>query len=171
MNFETAHKRTALHEGGFTDNPKDPGNWTSGKCGVGACKGTKFGVAANSYPDLDIKNLTEDDCRAIYKRDYWAPIHGDELPSQVAFSVYDSAVNHGVSRAIKFLQMAAGVAADGKIGSNTLAAVKAMNPMDLVLKFNAVRLDFYVSLSTFKTFGGGWVRRVAQNLRYAAEDN
>jgi lysozyme family protein len=53
----------------------------------------------------------------------------------------------------------------------TLAAVARSEPADLVLAFNAERLEFYAKLQTFDTFGRGWTRRVAGNLRYAAQDN
>ncbi|WP_236513543.1 glycosyl hydrolase 108 family protein, partial [Escherichia coli] len=60
MNFDQAFKVTIGHEGSFTLNKNDAGNWTGGKVGVGQLKGTKYGIAANSYPNLDIKNLTLD---------------------------------------------------------------------------------------------------------------
>ena len=59
MNFDKAFELLIGHEGGYTTNPKDAGNWTGGKQGVGVNKGTKYGIAANSYPSLDIKNLTQ----------------------------------------------------------------------------------------------------------------
>ena len=69
------------------------------------------------------------------------------------------------------LQRAAGVADDGVIGGITLAAVNGMPENDLLLRFNAERIVFFTKLSTFQTFGKGWMRRVAQNLQHAAADN
>lgn len=147
------------HEGGYVNNPRDPGGETN------------WGIAKRSHPDVNIRALTREGAIDIYRRDYWLPIQGDSLPAAAAFQVLDAAVNHGPGNAIRWLQRAAGVADDGKIGPITLAAVKAADPNDLALKFNAERLMFYASLSTFDTFGRGWTRRVAGNLRYAAQDN
>lgn len=166
MNFDTAFERLIGHEGGYTDNPKDRGNWDSGIIGVGTLKGTKFGIAAHKYPTLDIKNLTLEQAKAIYRRDYWDPMECDQLPFAVAFEVFDVAVNHGVARAVLMLQETAGVEADGDLGPVTLAAVNAMHPDRFQMRFNAARLDFYTQLSTWPAFGRGWARRVAANLRY-----
>ena len=170
MNFDTAFERLIGHEGGFSDDPKDPGNWTGGRPGVGKLLGTKYGIAANTYPDIDIKALTLDQAKAIYRRDWWDKIHADQLPGAVAFQLWDFAVNAGITRAVISLQRAVGVADDGKLGPRTLAAVNAMPVPDVISRFNAERLDFYTSLSTWPTYGKGWARRVAGNLRYAAED-
>lgn len=164
-------ERVLGHEGRFTAHSGDPGNWTGNKVGVGELKGTNWGIAANSYPHLDIVRLTRDEAIAIYHRDYWDTVRGDELPPMLAFQALDVAVNHGPSRARKMLQQAAGVLADGVIGPITLAALRAADPNDLTFRFLAERLDFYTSLPTWGVFGKGWTRRVAGNLRYAAQDN
>jgi lysozyme family protein len=101
------------HEGNFTDNPKDPGNWTGGKVGVGELRGTKFGIAANTYPAIDIRNLTRDEAKKIYKRDFWDKVNADSLPYGVSFQLFDFAVNSGMSTAIRYFQRALGVADDG----------------------------------------------------------
>ncbi|WP_312239057.1 putative peptidoglycan-binding domain-containing protein, partial [Stenotrophomonas sp.] len=123
------------------------------------------------YPQLNIRSLTRLDAIAIYRRDFWARVQGDNLPRAFAFQVVDAAVNHGIGNAVRWMQRAAGVADDGVIGPRTMAAVAAQDPADLVLLFNAERLEFYAKLGTFDTFGKGWTRRVAGNLRYAAKDN
>ena len=170
IGFDEVFARLIGHEGGFSDDPKDPGNWTGGRPGAGKLLGTKYGIAANTYPDLDIKALTLDQAKAIYRRDWWDKIHADQLPGAVAFQLWDFAVNAGITRAVISLQRAVGVADDGKLGPRTLAAVNAMPVPDVIARFNAERLEFYASLSTWPTYGKGWVRRVAGNLRYAAAD-
>lgn len=169
--FPVYIERVLGHEGGFTPNPKDPGNWTGGKPGVGQLRGTNWGIAAASYPTLDIARLTRAEAIAIYERDFWDTVKGDELPPMLAFQALDVAVNHGPSRARRLLQAAAGVATDGIIGPITLAALRAADPNDLTFRFLAERLDFYTSLPTWGVFGKGWTRRVADNLRFAAQDN
>jgi lysozyme family protein len=165
MNFDKAFQLLIGHEGGFTDNRADPGNWTGGKVGYGLLKGTKYGIAANSYPNLDIRNLTLDQAKAIYKRDYWDKAKCDQMPAELAFHVFDMVVNSGVSRGIKLLQKTVGTKEDGLIGPATLKAIQAMKMFDLVMIYNANRLQFYTSLSTFSTFGKGWTNRVANNLK------
>ena len=96
---------------------------------------------------------------------------GDDLPRVVAWQVVDAAYNHGNRQAIKFLQRAVSVNDDGLIGPKTLAAVKCLDQNDVVLLFNAERLEFYTRLSTWATFGRGWSSRISGNLRWAAKDN
>src|SRR3990167_11517248 len=97
-------------EGGLVSDPNDAGGLTN------------HGISQRPYPDLAIAALTRDDVVAIYARDYWAPIRGDELPAPLALVVFDSAVNQGVSRAIVCLQRALGVADDGELGPVTMEA-------------------------------------------------
>ena len=171
ITFDEAFKRLIGHEGGYSTDRRDTGNWTGGRVGVGTLKGTKFGLAANTYPNLDIKNLTLAQAKAIYKKDWWDKLGADGMHSAIVFQLWDFAINAGKSRAIKELQQAVGVPADGIIGPQTLAAVNAHDLNDVILSLTAERLKFYTSLSTFKTYGKGWTNRVADNLKYAAQDN
>lgn len=156
--FAKVIDRVLAHEGGYVNHPSDPGGETN------------WGISKRAYPKVDIKNLTRVQAIAIYRRDYWDRVHGDSLPAAAAFQVFDAAVNHGVGRAIQWLQEAVGAAPDGVIGPATLAAINRTSAADLVLRFNALRLEFYANLNTFKDFGKGWTRRVAGNLRIASED-
>lgn len=171
ITFDEAFRRLIGHEGGYSTDRRDPGNWTGGRVGVGTLKGTKFGLAANTYPNLDIKNLTLAQAKEIYKIDWWDKLGADGMHSAIVFQLWDFAINAGKSRAIKELQQAVGVPADGIIGPQTLAAVNAHDLNDVILSLTAERLKFYTSLSTFKTYGKGWTNRVADNLKYAAQDN
>ncbi|WP_377153367.1 glycoside hydrolase family 108 protein [Roseateles sp. UC29_93] len=157
--FDTLIDRVLGHEGGYVNHPEDPGGET------------KFGIAKRSYPGVDIKNLTRPQAIEIYRADFWNRVQGDKLPRAFVFQALDAAVNHGVENAVRWMQRAAKVADDGHIGPMTLAAIGRADTADLVLLFNAERQEFYTKLSTFDVFGRGWIRRVAANLRYAAEDN
>ena len=163
ITFDECFDRLIGHEGGYVNNPKDPGGETN--WGV-----TRSVANANGYLG-SMKLMPRDTAKRIYKSAYWDAQSLDKLPGCVAFQLFDAGVNHGFGNAARFLQRAAGVADDGKIGSVTLGIVNAMDVNDLLLKFNAERLEFYTKLSTFDTFGKGWVRRVAQNMRYGANDN
>ena len=164
MNFETAFEILIGHEGGYTDNPKDPGNWTGGKQGAGVLKGTKFGIAANTYPDEDIKNLTVPRAKYLYLRDFWNKLSLDKLPECVRFDLFDAAVNSGVQQSAKFLQRAAGVVDAGVIGPATIAAANKIDPEQMDSRISGYRLMFLADLKVFPDFGKGWVRRVANNL-------
>jgi lysozyme family protein len=156
--FARAIERVLAHEGGFVDNPDDPG----GK--------TRWGISQRTYPHLNIATLTREQAIALYRRDAWTPIRGDALPEAIAFQVLDAAVNHGVVRAVGWLQQMLDLRVDGVVGPLTRAAAADADPVALILAYNAARLDFYVRLRTFPTFGRGWTRRIAANLRFAAQD-
>lgn len=104
---------------------------------------TNMGISKRSYPDLDIAHLTRDQAVAIYQRDYWQASGADKLDWPLSLMHFDTAVNCGVSRANQLLQDSGG---------------------DLV-RYAALRLEFYAGLSTFRPFGAAWVRRVADVLK------
>ena len=147
-------------EGGFTADPADPGNWTGGAVGAGACRGTKYGISAASFPTLDIAALGIDAARALYRANYWRPVGGDGLPAAVALVCFDAAVNQGVGTAARLLQQAAGVAADGVVGPLTLAAANAAAPRALLAEIGAQRALRYAGDAAFARFGLGWCRRL-----------
>ena len=160
--FDRAFAVVVGHEGGYSAERADPGNWTGGTVGAGRLAGTRFGISAATYPALDIANLTLADAQAIYRRDYWDRVQADALPPALALLVFDAAVNNGVGRAGRWLQSAAGVAVDGQIGPATLAAVAkaAGDGAALCGEFMALRLSFMASLPTWRAFGLGWARRL-----------
>ena len=157
--FDTAFDRLLGNEGGYSNNPADPGGET------------QWGISKRSYPNVNIKALTRIEAKAIYLLDFWNRIHADELPDGVAFQVFDFAVNSGIETAVRHLQRAVGVAEDGYWGPVTRAAVAARSESDIIMRFVASRLDFWTSLSTWSTFGKGWARRAASDLRYGSEDS
>tara|TARA_R110002126_G_scaffold187597_1_gene336246 strand:+ start:71 stop:595 length:525 start_codon:yes stop_codon:yes gene_type:complete len=169
--FLKTFNRSVGNEGGFTNDRRDRGNWTSGKIGVGKLNGTKQGVSAMTYPNLDIINLTDDEIKEIYYRDWWLKLGMDKFRPAISYQMFDAAINHGMSRATKLLQKAVGATADGVIGPNTMGKVKDTELNDLLFKFIAERLQFFTDIRTFDTYGRGWSRRIAHNLKLAAEDN
>jgi len=132
---------TFAHEGGYQNMRGDRGNWTGGAIGSGDLKGTKYGIAAASYPREDIRNLTLDRAAFIYKNDFWGVSRCDEWRSQIIANVYFGwAVNQGQGTAARILQRAinyAGyprplIAVDGVIGKGTVAR---LNQVDQSLLF------------------------------------
>lgn len=169
--FDTSFDRVVGHEGGFQNDPKDRGNWTSGKIGVGTLVGTKFGLAAMTYPDLDIKNLTVDQAKSIYKKDWWEKLGMERFRAALSFQMFDAAINHGMNSATKMLQRAVLVKDDGQIGPLTIEKVNKTEINDMLMLFLAERLIFMTNISTFDSYGKGWSRRVANNLKLATIDN
>lgn len=153
--FDQCFAMLVGHEGGYVNDPRDPGGET------------RYGISKRAYPDVDIRNLSLEQAKAIYKRDYWGRCRCDELPEGVAFDVFDAAVNSGPGQAIRWLQRAVGAADDGVIGPITLAAVRKYAPGVLRARYNGQRLDFMTQLSTWGAFGKGWARRIAANLKGA----
>lgn len=172
-NRDRALEKILGHEGGYTNDPRDPGNWTGGKRGVGVLKGTKFGIAAASYPHLDIPNLTLADAINIYAKNYWDKVRGNDLPGGVDYATADYAVNSGPSRSAKDLQRVVGAGVDGIIGPETFRQLGTMSPVAIVQKLCARRLSFMRGLAIWKTFGKGWTRRVtdveAVGVKWALE--
>jgi lysozyme family protein len=157
QNFEPSLAFVLEYEGGYTDHPSDPGGATN----LGITIAELARVRGHPVSKADVRALTREEAAGIYASRYWAPICGDELPAGVDLAVFDCAVNQGLGRAVPYLQMAAGVAADGHLGPMTLAAVKAAPADRLLLEFMARRMNAYGHLtSLFRTFGLGWSRRL-----------
>ena len=155
MNFDKAFERLIGHEGGYVNDPRDPGGET------------KFGISKRSYPAEDIKGLTLERAKAIYRRDFWGVAGCDAVPDAMKFDLFDMAVNSGPVTAIKTLQRSAGVTPDGLLGPITLQALNSTPAPRLVARFNGHRLDFMTDLRTWSVFGKGWAKRVASNLKEA----
>lgn len=130
--FDACLAFTLSWEGGYVNNPADPGGET------------KYGISKRAYPKLDIANLTLEQARDIYYRDYYLPSGADALPMPLAVVHFDSAVHHGLSRAAVWLKDAGGD----------------------VQRYLGFRLEFFTTLPTFPTFGRGWARRVSALLKY-----
>lgn len=164
MTFDEAFQLLIGNEGGLSLDPRDRGNWTGGKQGVGLLKGSKFGISAMSYPDLDIVNLTLDQAKAIYARDFWTQAGCDIVPDAIRFDVFDAAVNSGPRAARMWLQAAAGVITDGLLGDKSKAAIAAMDPQRLLSRFCGARLKAMTDMEAWPDQGRGWARRIAVNL-------
>ncbi len=164
-NFNNSLKHVLVHEGGWSDHPKDPGGATM--------KGVTLLVYRNHFGENktkdDLRNISDDELGQIYRSGYWDKCRCDDLPSGVDYAVFDSAVNSGPGRGAKWLQAAVGAVPDGGIGPNTLAKVKIHEPVKIVNSICDNRLSFLKSLDTWATFGRGWQRRVDDLRRTSVE--
>jgi len=159
MTFETIIDRVLMHEGGYTAGGNDPGGET------------KWGISKRSYPKLNIKALTRAQAVEIYRKDFWNRLKADTLHDGVAFQLMDFAVNSGISTAIRYYQRALNVADDGHFGPVSQKAAKETCEPDQIMRLLAERLEYISKFTNFDRFGRGWVRRVAENLRYGAQDS
>ncbi|MGN7750555.1 glycoside hydrolase family 108 protein [Sinorhizobium sp. 22678] len=156
-NFKRALSLVLKHEGGWSDHPKDPGG------------ATMKGVTLTSFRQYvkptatkaDLRKITDEQLATVYRRHYWDAVHGAELPDGIDYAAFDFAVNSGPSRSAKYLQAVVGVTQDGRIGPATLKSVRSKRPADVVNALCDKRMAFLKDLSTWKTFGKGWTRRVS----------
>lgn len=144
------------HEGGYVNNPKDPGGAT--KYGITHRTLAAHRGVASATP-AQVKALSKEEATEIYRRSYWQQSGGDLLPVGIDYMAFDYGVNSGPAQAIKSLQRVIGVTLDGVVGGQTVAAVKAYKG-DLIAAYAAERLRFMKSLKTWGTFGRGWQKRV-----------
>ena len=143
------------HEGGYVDHPEDPG----GRTNMGITQAVYEKYLGRTVTEDEMKNIKIGDVRIIYRENYWDRVKGDDLPSGIDFCVFDWAVNSGVSRASKALQRIVGVKDDGVIGPITVKETFKCDSDKVILSYTEVRENFYKKLSTFDTFGKGWLSR------------
>jgi Glycosyl hydrolase 108 len=117
-------------EGGLSEDPNDKGGLTN------------FGISQRAYPKLDIRNLTRQQAELIYRADYWHASGADSQPWPLCLIVLDTAVLHGVGRAVEWLR-------------------KTQDPW----AYLAIRLESYTSMQTWQHHGAGWVNRVVKLMR------
>ena len=155
VNFDEIIEVVLHHEGGYVNDPKDPGGETN------------FGIAKRSHPDVDIKNLTKDGAKEIYKEHYWDKNKVESLPLQLRHIYFDMCVNQGKGRAVKILQRAANakgaeLKVDGGLGPKTLSAMKGVE----LQRVRAYRVKYNADLVTRKPdlekFYFGWFRRALE---------
>lgn len=158
MNFDQAFEDLIGHEGGYVNNPKDPGGET------------KFGISKRRYPQENIPMMTLERSKMLYKRDFWGV--SDTLPPLVRFLYFDMSVNMGPEQTAKYLQRAAGMdkaQVDGQIGPKSLLHINAMEVNRLYRRFMSRILRHYTGLNHtwWSEFGRGVINRAATNLEKA----
>ena len=154
-NFDEIIEQVLEHEGGYVNDPKDLGGET------------KYGITKRFYPELNIKELTIEKAKQIYKQDYWDKNKVESLPQNLWHIYFDMCVNMGKRTAVKVLQRAANnkgrnIEVDGGLGPMTIGALKGVE-LDRVRAF---RVKYYVDLITAKPeqekFYLGWFRRATE---------
>jgi lysozyme family protein len=153
-----ALKRLLEHEGGYSNHPDDPGGPTNFGITIFDCR--KY-LKRDATAD-DVRVMTLSQAQAIYRAKYWDALRCDDLPAGLDYAVFDYGVNSGIARSARVLQRVLGVADDGVIGPLTIAAAMRCDVRSTVVKICDERLAFLRSLRTWRVFGKGWGRRVAE---------
>ena len=152
-NFNKAFEKVLKFEGGYVNDKSDSGGET------------KYGISKKAFPNVDIKNLTLKEAKEIYKEVYWDKIKADEIKSQkIAEIIFDTAINMGVSFAIKTAQKIIGVKQDGIIGPITLNALNNTNEEIFIKDYKLSRIAKYVEIAKGDKikFLRGWITRVLE---------
>jgi uncharacterized protein (TIGR02594 family) len=162
--FDVALTHVLKMEGGYSDDPHDPGGPTN------------FGITLRTYAThvgrteetssrssliAGLRSIDAETVRTIYRKRYWLPSYSAELPAGLDLFHFDAAVNHGVGGATRFLQEALNVEADGEIGPITRRAFQSAKVDTVIDRYAAIRERRYRALPHFWRFGRGWLNRVA----------
>jgi len=156
--FDDAFDLLIGNEGGYSNNPADPGGETM--WGITARVARACGYTG------PMRDLPRDTAKAICKRLYWDPLRLDDVPAVIGFQVLDANYNGG--HAVLWMQQAAGAKADGVLGPATLQAVANCNALAFIMRFNSLRLVYLTNLKVWTSFSKGWARRIATNLMIGA---
>lgn len=159
--FEASLPFVLRWEGGYVNHPADPGGATNKGVTQKVYDGWRV---RNGLSAQDVRLLSDTELQRIYEEGYWRPPRCDVLPDALALAQFDTAVNMGVGRAVRFLQRAVGAGVDGDFGSGTLKAVEAADPGATLVAYCDIRRDYYESLVAAKpalaVFRKGWMNRL-----------
>jgi lysozyme family protein len=154
MDINLAIQKTLVHEGGFVDNPADPGG------------ATKYGITQKDMPAQNIRDLTTDQAIAYYKEHYVKELYAQIVDQALGEKVFDMGVLFGVGTAVKLLQITlvnkVSLVTDGEFGPGTLSAVN--QHANLLPAYRAVLINHCMSVVNSKpetsVFVRGWVARI-----------
>jgi lysozyme family protein len=155
-NFKECLDLVLKSEGGFVNNPADPGGMTN----LGVTKRVWEEYTGHDADEKTMRGLTPEKVAPLYEQKYWRPCYGEVLPRGLDFIVFSMGVNAGPGRSIKLLQSSVGCVPDGVIGPATRSLISASNCATLISKFSESLREYYRALKTFPVFGKGWLARV-----------
>ena len=156
-------------EGGYVNNPKDPGGRTN--------KGITQGVLNNCHAAglvavSDVKDLTNEDVRIIYNHNYWLPSWSDKLPLSLALVHFDCSVNCGLGASNKLIRRAINKVSSRKVDEaadmcdDLLNVILTIPADDMIKAYLDVRMDYYKSIKIFHIFGKGWTNRLVNLAKF-----
>jgi lysozyme family protein len=161
--FDLCLQLVLAKEGGFADDPADPGGATQ----MGITAHTLAAWRGRPVSVDEVRNLSRDEAKEIYRAQYWNLMRCEDLPRGVDLAVFDFGVNAGPGTAVKALQRAIGTTPDGAVGPFTLRAAQMTDARALIGAICQARLEFYRGLGGFARFGKGWISRVEDVRRQA----
>ena len=162
-NFNTAFINLIGLEGGYVNDPYDPGGET------------KFGISKRAYPDEDIKNMTAERAKEIYYNDWWKALRLDQIDAYLLQEeIFELAVNVGKSRGVKIVQRALNylgdshIRVDGILGNQTIQAINNWSDKDqeadLHNAINGCQFAWYLTITeakpSLRRFSRGWLKRI-----------
>jgi lysozyme family protein len=153
--YETAITQVFKDEGGYTNDPHDPGGPTND--GI-TLEDARLYWKPDATAD-DVKNMPKSVAEEIYVKHYATPLQYNSLPAGVDYAVLDFGINSGIHRSAQFLQRIVGTPQDGVIGPITIHATSALNSGKVIDELYDARLSFLKSLPTWPHFGRGWLSR------------
>lgn len=174
--FEKALELTIKAEGGYVNDPNDPGGETYK--GIARSRNPKW----QGWVNVDIlknksrfpKNLESDDdlqkkVKTLYESNYWDKIQGDQIVDQdIAESIFDFAVNAGPRTSSKLAQLAVAAKSDGVIGPKTLEKINQEDTRTFLAVFALAKIGRYVNIcekrSESRKYFFGWVRRTLEGI-------
>lgn len=165
MKFEEALGYLLAEEGGFVNNPRDPGGVTN----LGVTKRVWEKWVGRPVTEDEMRRLTPEKVAPLYRQRYWDKCRCGELPSGVDFLVFDTSVNMGPGAAAMLLQEAVGSRPDGVIGPLTVAKAKAAMHYAVVMQMAFLRALRYMKTKNIETFGNGWAGRLKRVQDVAAK--
>ncbi len=168
--FDIAVEHVRSEEGGLVDNPLDPGGRTNFGITQRLLDQCRAASPRAGFP-ARVDDLTWSQARDIYRSQFWQPMRADELPDGLSLLMLDTAVNCGVNRAAKWLQLALGVPSDGWIGARTIAAARAQAPLAVLSELSARRAHHYMLQDSIDDeFGLGWARRLFRTFNASVRE-
>jgi uncharacterized protein (TIGR02594 family) len=168
--FEACLPHVLAMEGGFSDDPHDPGGPTNKGITLATWakyKGVRLTGANRADLVESLKQISDADLRAIYRDRYWRPSRAGGLPVGIDLAHFDASVNHGVTGGAKLLQRTLGVSEDGIIGPITQGVAWSTPPGEVIARHGRYRERRYRALPHFWRFGRGWLRRTRATERAA----
>lgn len=164
-NYSRSLIEVRLDEGGYINDPDDPGGPTNKGMTLGSFR--RFVMRNGTIADL--KKITGDQVAKIYRKKYWNKVRGDDLPDGLDYSAFDFAIHSGPAQVAKTLQRIVGATVDGSIGPDTLIKIKSYTPSYLVEQLNIERMLFLKRLRGWAKYKNGWSTRVSDVKRLSLE--
>ena len=164
-NFKECLALVLKSEGGYVNNPKDPGGMTN----LGITKKSLEEWLGHDVDEKFMRNLTPEMAAPFYEQKYWRSCYGEVLPRGLDFLCFSFGVNAGCGRSVKLLQQSLGLVSDGVIGPRVMQKLRESNITDIIKGFSESRREYYRALKQFPVFGKGWISRTDQEEQIALQ--